>query len=89
VSDKSFKFLNDHQDRVSQLVNEGVMYADKLRDAPSYDRQWPTAYGLERVLCASGETEQCNARRSLPKDQWDAAWAESKKAVTDYFVTKH
>lgn len=89
VADKSFKFLSAHQDRVSQLVNEGVMYADEFRDTPGYDRQWPTAYGLERVLCASGEAEQCNALRSLPKDQWDAAWAESKKAVTDYFVTKH
>ena len=89
VTDRSFKFLNDNQDRVSQLVKKGVLYADEFRDTPSYDRQWPTAYGLERILCASGEAEQCKAPPSLPKDQWDAAWAESKKAVTDYFVMKH
>jgi hypothetical protein len=88
-TDKSFKFLNDHQDQVSQLVAKGVMYAEQFRDAPSYDRQWPTAYGMERMLCASGDAEKCKARPSLPKDQWDAAWVESKKAVTDYFVTKH
>jgi hypothetical protein len=89
VTDKSFRFLSDHQDRVSQLVEEGVRYADEVRDTQSYDRHWPTAYGLERILCASGETEKCEGPRSLPKDQWDAAWAESKKAVTDYFVIKH
>ena len=88
VTDKSFKFLNDHQDRVSQLVKEGVMQADEVRDMQSYDRQWPTAYGLERMLCASGDTEKCAAPRSLPKNQWDAAWVESKKTVTDYFSAK-
>lgn len=88
VTDKSFTFLSDHQDRVSQLVDEGLRDADRFRDMPSYDRQWPTAYGLERILCASGEPEKCKVS-SLPRDQWDAAWAKSKKAVTDYFVTKH
>ena len=89
VTDKSLRFLNDHQDRVLPLVENGVMYAAKFRDTASYDRQWPTAYGLERILCASGDAEKCTAPRALPKDQWDAAWAESKKAVTDYFVKKH
>ena len=89
AKNKSFKFLNDHQDQVAQLVAKGVTYAEQFRDAPSYDRQWPTAYGLERMLCASGDAEKCKARPSLPKDQWDAAWAEAKKTVTDYFVTKN
>jgi hypothetical protein len=89
VTDKSSKFLNDHQDIVSQLVEKGVTYATEFRDTRSYDRQWPTAYGLERILCASGEADKCKGPPSLPKDQWDAAWAESKKAVTDYFVVKH
>jgi hypothetical protein len=89
VTDKSLEFLNEHQDRVLPLVEKGIMFADKFRDTPSYDRRWPTAYGLERVLCASGDAGKCTAPRSLPKDQWDAAWAESKKAVTDYFVKQH
>jgi hypothetical protein len=89
VTDKSLEFLQDHQDRVAQLVQQGVIYADKFRDTPSYDRQWPSAYGLERILCASGAADKCKASRLLPKEQWDAAWAESKKAVTDYFVMKH
>jgi hypothetical protein len=88
VADKSFQFLMDHQDQVAQRVAKGVLYAQGARDTPSYDRQWPTAYGLERILCASGEPEKCNGPPSLPKDQWDAAWAEAKKAVTDYFVMK-
>jgi hypothetical protein len=83
------KFLKEHRDRVRPLVEAGVTYADKFRETASYDRQWPTAYGLERILCASGETEKCKAPGPLPKDRWDAAWAESKKAVTDYFVPQH
>lgn len=71
------------------LVEAGVAYADKFRETSSYDRQWPTGYGLERVICASGEAEKCKAPRSLPKDQRGAAWVESRKTVTDYFVTKH
>jgi hypothetical protein len=43
VTDKSSKFLNDHQDIVSQLVEKGVTYATEFRDTRSYDRQWPTA----------------------------------------------
>jgi hypothetical protein len=89
VTDKSLEFMKGHQDRVVQLVKEGIVYADKFRETPSYDRQWPTAYGLERVLCASGNAEKCKAPQALLKDQWDAAWAQSKKAVTDYFVMKH
>ena len=88
VTDKSIKFLTEHQEQASKLVAEGIQDAQPFRDAPSYDRQWPTAYGLERLLCASGDAEKCKAPASLPKDQWDAAWAESKKAVTDYF-SKH
>lgn len=89
LTDTSLKFLNEHQDRVLPLVEAGVMYADKFRETPTYDRRWPSAYGLERSLCASGEAEKCKAPPSLPKDQWDAAWAASQKAVTDYFVKKH
>lgn len=89
VTDKSHQFLKEHQDRVAQLVQQGISVAEKFRDDQGYDRQWPTGFGLERMLCASGEAEKCNARPPLPKDQWDAAWAESKKTVTEYFVLKH
>jgi hypothetical protein len=88
VTDKSFEFLKNHQDRVSQLVTEGLSYADRFRDTTDYDRQWPTAYGLERILCASGDAGKCNVSL-LPKDQWDTAWAKSKQAVSDYFLNKH
>ncbi len=88
VTDKSLKFLNDHQDKVAQLVAEGIKDAEPFRDVPSYDRKWPTGYGLERILCASGEAEKCNPPPGLQKDQWDKAWADSKKAVTEYFVMK-
>jgi hypothetical protein len=88
VTDKSFRFLQDHQDQVAPLVEKGVMYADGVRDTPRYDRQWPTAYGLERILCASGEAENCKAPPALPKEKWNEAWAQSRKAVTEYFVIK-
>jgi hypothetical protein len=88
VTDKSLRFLNEHQDRVAQLVAEGIKAAEPFRDVQSYDRKWPSAYGLERMLCASGDAEKCNASPALPKDQQDKAWEDSKKAVTDFFVIK-
>jgi hypothetical protein len=88
VTNQSLKFLNERQDRAAQLVAEGIKEAEPFRDVPSYDRKWPTAYGLERLLCASGDAEKCSAAPALPKDQWDKAWAESKKAVTDFLVMK-
>jgi len=87
VTDKSIKFLTDHPDQVAQLVAQGIKQADGLRETQSYDRRWPSGYGLERILCASGDADKCQPQ-SLPKDQWDAAWAESKQAVTDYFEPK-
>jgi hypothetical protein len=42
----------------------------------------PTAYGLERVICAQGGP--CTKPLPMPKEQWDAAWAEAKHRVTVY-----
>jgi hypothetical protein len=88
VTDKCLKFLQDHPDQVSQPVQQGAAYAEKFRETSSYDHQWPTAYGMERIPCASFAAGNCQAPQALPKDKWDAAWAESKKTVSDYFALK-
>jgi hypothetical protein len=55
---------------------QGISFAEKFRETNNYHRQWPTAYGLERVICAQGGP--CTKPLPMPKEQWDAAWVEAK-----------
>jgi hypothetical protein len=79
-------YLKGHPEQVAKLVTEGLGYADSNREVQSYDRHWPSAYGLERLTCAMGG--ECKAPVAMPKDQWDAAWVEAKKQVSQYFSVK-
>lgn len=80
---KSVKFLEGNPERIAQLLAQGFLFAEKIRDTSSYDRQWPTAYGLERINCAQGYS--CINPPSMPKDQWDKAWGEAKRRVGSYY----
>lgn len=86
VTAKTRTFLHSHPDQVADLIAQGFGYAEKSRETQSYDRHWPSAYGLERILCASGG--DCKERPALPKDQWDSAWAAAKSRVQEYFNVK-
>jgi hypothetical protein len=83
---KARAFMRGHPEQVAKLVAQGFGYAEKSREIQSYDRHWPTAYGLERIICAS--RGDCKERASLPKDQWDTAWLEAKNQVNRYFNLK-
>jgi hypothetical protein len=83
VASKATKFIEGNPDRVRHLVAQGISIAEKYRETKSYDRHWPTAYGLERFICASGGP--CEAPPEMPSAQWDEAWEESKRRVTVYF----
>lgn len=76
-------FMNNHPDLASKSVLQGLSFAEKERKAPHYDVHWPTAYGLERIICAEGGS--CTAPKELPADQWDVAWEQAKKRVIAFY----
>src|SRR6185369_7567358 len=84
VAAKALKFLETNPDRTAQLLAQGISFAEKFRETSSYDRRWPTAYGLERMTCAMNRA-LCNEPPSLPKEQWDKAWQEAKQRVVSYY----
>jgi hypothetical protein len=64
-------------------VQKGLAIADKFKDDTRYDHQWPSAYGLERMMCAMGG--ECSPPSAMPKAQWGDAWEETKAHVTRYY----
>lgn len=83
TTNKTILFLKNNPDKVAKMLEQGFLFADKFRETSSYDRHWPSAYGLERVICATGGS--CQAPPAIPKGQWDNAWEEAKKRVTAYY----
>jgi hypothetical protein len=86
VTAKARTFMRSHPEQVAKLVAQGFGYAEQSREIQTYDRHWPTAYGMERIIYASGG--DCKDRPSLPKDRWDTAWLEAKNQVSQYFSSK-
>jgi hypothetical protein len=76
--------MPEHPDQVAAAVRQGVSFAEKFKDSHAYDDHWPTAYGLERMICAQGGN--CATPASLPKDQWPGAWQAAKQGVLAYYV---
>jgi hypothetical protein len=84
IPTKTAKFLQDNPKRAAQLVAQGIGLAEKFRQTATYDRRWPTAYGLERLTCATDQGP-CASPASMPKEQWDQAWQDAKRRVVVYF----
>lgn len=82
AANNSLKYLTNNRARVDKQIADAMVIADKFRETPNYDRHWPTAYGLERFLCAQGGT--CDKPKELPKEQWDSAWEQAKERVRRY-----
>ena len=77
------KFFEEQPEKTAQLMHKGIAIADTVKDAQRYDHQWPSAYGLERMMCAMGK--ECSPPSALPKAQWSDAWEETKARVTRYY----
>jgi hypothetical protein len=77
------KFFEKQPEKTAQLVQKGIAIADTFKDDPRYDHQWPSAYGLERMMCAMGG--ECSPPSAIPKAQWSDAWEETKARVTRYY----
>lgn len=84
TSGKFKEFIKEHPDLARKSVLQGFVFAERERKNPHYDVRWPTAYGLERVICSQGGV--CNPPKEIPADQWDKAWEEAKSRVTSYYL---
>lgn len=80
---QAVKFFEEQPEKTAQLVQKGLAIADKFKDDTRYDHQWPSAYGLERMMCAMGG--ECSPPSAMPKAQWGDAWEETKAHVTRYY----
>lgn len=83
IVQQTVKFFIEQPEKTAQLVQKGIAIADALKDDPRYDHQWPSAYGLERTLCALGA--ECTPPSAVPKAQWGEAWEETKARVIRYY----
>jgi hypothetical protein len=77
------KFFEEQPEKTAYLVQQGIAIADTLKDAPRYDHQWPSAYGLERMMCAMGG--ECSPPSAMPQEQWSGAWEDAKARVVHYY----
>jgi hypothetical protein len=80
---QAVKFFVEQPEKTAELVLKGIALADALKDDPRYDHRWPSAYGLERTMCALGA--DCTPPSALPKAQWADAWEETKARVLRYY----
>jgi hypothetical protein len=83
MATKTINFLKNNPELTAQALAKGLTYAERFRDTPNYDRRWPTAYGLEKIICATGGS--CKVPPPMPKDQWNKAWDEAKQRVSLYY----
>jgi hypothetical protein len=81
--DSVLKFLSDNPEKVRERVELGLKIAENYKNTVSYDRHWPSAFGLERLICAQGGP--CEEIKPLPRDKWDAAWEEAKQRARVYY----
>ena len=72
-----------HPDETKSAIEQGVILAEKFKNSDDYDHRWPTAYGLERIICAQGGS--CTPPPAKPASDWPALWEEAKKVVAKYY----
>jgi hypothetical protein len=80
---KMAELVKDHPDRVKTLVETGLRYAEKFRNTDSYDRHWPTVYGMGPVIAALGGHP--DPPTAVPASGWDKAWEDAKDRVRAYY----
>ncbi len=83
MSDKFKEFMKGSPDLARKSVQLGLVLAERSRNNTHYDVHWPTAFGLERVICAQGGS--CDLPKEMPADQWDKAWEDAKERVISYY----
>ncbi len=83
ASAKAAKFFDEQPEKTEKIVAMGISFARNSRGKLHYDEHWPTAYGLERSICA--QKGPCEEIPALAESQWDAAWLEAEQLVRTYY----
>jgi hypothetical protein len=81
-SQEAINFLTTNPKRAQTLIEQGIGFAEKYKDAPTYDHRWPSAFGLERMIDGLGGK---STTVPLPIEKWPAAWEESKQRVRSFY----
>lgn len=84
--DEYLKFADTDPDEIRATVDHGLLLAERFRNSDEYDRKWPTAYGLERIICSQGGA--CTSPPEVPQSQWNALWDQAKLRVRTYYKVK-
>lgn len=82
-SEQAVQFFETHPEKTAQLVREGLAIANTLKHEPRYDHQWPSAYGLERTLCALGA--DCSKPSPATQAIWAQLWEDTQERVMHYY----
>lgn len=86
--DEWLKFVEDKPDEAKKIVAEGVKLASIINSVKvnGYDRKWPTAYGLERMI-NSMEAKQ-DTVKDTPNIPDDKALNDAITKITAYYLPK-
>jgi hypothetical protein len=82
-TDEYLEFAKSHPAEIQAAIDQGLVFAEQFRNSEAYDRRWPTAYGLERKICALGGA--CAPPAAAPQSQWNALWDQAKLRVKTYY----
>lgn len=79
-------FLTTQPQQAAQAVQAGIAMARNARaKTDKYDEHWPTAYGLQRMMCGLEGKKGCPKPPALPQAQWDGAFAKAVATVENYY----
>lgn len=78
-------YLDANPEEAHLAVLDGTRIARRVRNRERRDQDWPTAYGLERMMCAMNGKSDCPKPQALPKEKWDDAFEEAVAKVEKYY----
>lgn len=79
-------FLTTQPQQAAQAVQAGIAMARNARArGDKYDEHWPTAYGLQRMMCGLEGKKDCPKPPAMPQAQWDGAFAKAVATVENYY----
>lgn len=80
--------VKDKPEEAKKIVADGVKFAKTINsfNGSSYDRKWPTAYGLERMINAmDGKQDTLKETPNMPDDK---AMDEAVTKISAYYLPK-
>lgn len=89
LADQWFELIDTNYTEAKQIMEQGIQYArriDSLKMRPDYyDRQWPTAFGLEQIMPElSNQPDHVKSAKPLMSDE--TAMEEAIKKISSYYL---